>query len=99
MTSEKYSFKAKIWLWKGNGAWHFVTVPKKISTEIKEKYGKNARGWGSHPVSVTIGKTTWYTSIFPESKSGTYLLPIKMAVRKAEGVQADDDVKCALMLQ
>jgi hypothetical protein len=88
-----YTIKAKIWLYPGeSGNWHFLTVPKKESLNIKAKYGAIARGWGSLPVSVTIGKTTWKTSIFPDNKSGTYILPLKAAVRKKEGVFEGDTV-------
>jgi hypothetical protein len=48
------------------------------------------KGWGSLPVEVTIGKTTWKTSIFPDSKSGTFILPIKAVVRKKEEVYEGD---------
>ena len=92
-------FKAKIWLYQGQGAWHFITVPKNLSADIRKKHGAQARGWGSLPVTVTIGKTTWQTSIFPESKSATYLLPIKAHVRNAEGVQLDDVVQCMLRVR
>jgi len=65
------------------GFWYFVTVDKKESKEIKEKYGKVRRGFGSVPVGVTVGKTSWKTSVFP-NKSGTYDLPIKALVRRKE---------------
>ena len=39
-------------------------------------------------VKVSIGRTKWATSIFPDRKRGTYLLPVKKEVRKAEGLQA-----------
>lgn len=65
-----------------------MTIPKKQSDEIKKKFGENARGWGSLPVSVTIGKTKWKTSIFPDKRSGSYLLPIKAQARKKEGLIA-----------
>ena len=66
--------------------WHFVSVSKKASKEIKEKFDVMRRGFGSIPVVVTVGKTSWKTSIFPYKKSGTYLLPIKANVRKKEGI-------------
>lgn len=44
-----------------------------------------SRGWGSIPVNVTVGKSNWKTSIFPE-KTGTYLIPIKSKIRKAENI-------------
>lgn len=96
---KKITFTAKLWLYPGNAAWHFITVPKKESTQIKEKHGKNARGWGSLPVSVTVGKTTWETSIFPDSKTGTYLLPVKAVVRRAEGIGEGDSLSISLIIR
>jgi len=93
-----YAFKSNVWVYPGMASWRFITVPKKESTDIKTKYGKNARGWGSLPVSVTIGKTEWKTSIFPDKRSGTYLLPLKAAVRKKEGIFDNDRVKVSCTL-
>ena len=62
-------------------------IDKKQATVIIEKFGKNRRGFGSIPVIVKLGKTEWKTSIFPDSKSGTFLLPLKAQVRKKEEVE------------
>lgn len=95
-----YEFSAKIWLYPGGqGAWRFITVPKTLSAKIKETYGEKARGWGSLKVSACIGKTTWETSIFPERKSATYLLPVKSAVRVKEGVDTGDSVSVRLTIR
>lgn len=88
-----FTFKTKVWLYPGaQAAWHFVSVPRELSAEIKSGFGKSSRGWGSLRVEVTIGKTTWKTSIFPDKKSSAYLLPLKADVRKREGVKAGDEV-------
>ncbi len=95
----KYDFKVKVWLYPGkNAAWHFVTVPKKESDKIKKKCGKNTRGWGSLPVSVTIGATVWKTSLFPDRKSGTYILPLKVEVRRKEDIEAGDSIAVSITL-
>lgn len=73
-------------------AWRFLVLPKKEAGEIKGARGKKARGWGSLPVRVTVGKTVWDTSIFPDKKSGTYVLPLKASVRKAEDIEDRDTV-------
>lgn len=86
MHAVEFTCKAKLWVYAGQSAWHFVSVPKKESTRIKALFGGLQRGFGSFPVTVTIGKTTWRTSIFPDSKTGTYLLPVKFDVRKKEGL-------------
>ena len=43
-------------------------------------------------VAVTIGDTSWNTSVFPHKESGGWLLPVKAAVRKAEGLAEGDAV-------
>ena len=57
------------------------------------------RGWGSLPVTVTIGKTSWKTSIFPDAKAGAYLLPLKADVRKKEKILASDTVSFSLEIR
>lgn len=99
-THDTYTFKEKIWLYPGmQGAWHFISVPKKASTMIKERQGKNRRGFGAIAVSVTIERTTWTTSIFPESRSGLYILPLKASVRKAEGLMNGESAKVTLTIR
>jgi hypothetical protein len=89
--SHTYVLKGKVWLYPGESAnWHFFTVPKKESTELTETYKGLRRGWGSLPVVVTIGVTTWETSIFSDSASRTYILPLKALVRKKEGLYEGD---------
>ena len=79
--------------------WHFVSVPKKQSEGIKKSFGTPKRGWGSIPVIVTIGKTTWKTSIFPDKQSNGYLLPLKSEVRKKEQIFSEDSVSFSLAIQ
>lgn len=89
----EFQFKAEVWEYPGKAAWHFITVPKKNSKEITELFGEAKRGWGSLPVKVSIGKSNWKTSIFPDKKTCTYLLPIKLEVRKKESIVAGDTVE------
>lgn len=65
---------------------------------IKDKFAKNSRGFGSLPVEVTIGKTVWKTSIFPEKTSGSYILPVKAMVRKAEKIEAGDEIEFSVTI-
>lgn len=90
LQAKQYTIRAKVWLYPGMAGWHFVTLPKKQSENIKKHFGIFARGWGSLPVKVTMGKTEWKTSIFPDKKSKSYLLPIKSEVRKKEGIVHGD---------
>jgi hypothetical protein len=95
----KYEFSGKLWLYAGNGAWHFITVPKDISAEIKTIYGDGRPGWGSIRVTVSINRKVWETSIFPDKKSNAYLLPVKAEVRKSAGITEDDTVTVAVELR
>jgi hypothetical protein len=88
----RFSFKSKVWIYPGMAGWHFVTLPKKIANEIASRYHYIKKGFGSLPVEVTIGKTNWKTSIFPDKKTQSYLLPLKVEVRKKEGIKEGDTI-------
>ena len=94
-----YRLNSKVFVHPGMSAWRFLALPKKQGREIKEKFGSHAKGWGSLPVSVTIGKTVWDTSIFPDKKSGSYLLPLKAKVRKTENISDDSTVTFVIKLR
>ncbi|MEU6408372.1 DUF1905 domain-containing protein [Microbispora sp. NPDC046933] len=49
-------------------------------------------------VRVTVGGSTWTTAIFPDSARGSYVLPIKRAVRTAEALDAGDIATVAVKL-
>lgn len=91
-----FTVKAKVWLYEGEAAWHFLSIPKDISETMRERFAGIARGWGSLRVEATIGKTSWKTSVFPDKKSGTYMLPVKADIRKKEGIKAGQTVKLTL---
>lgn len=79
-----YTFTSELWEWQGKAAWHFFSLPEDVTDEIDERHADDAAGFGSVKVEVTIGATTWQTSIFPDTKRGTFILPVKKAVRMAE---------------
>lgn len=87
-----YSLSAEVWLYPGMAGWHFITLPTVIADEIRTLFHVVKRGWGSISMSVTIGSTTWQTSIFPDKKVNSYLLPLKSEVRKKEKIKAGDQV-------
>lgn len=82
-----YSFTAEVWEWTSRTSWFFVNVPEDQADDIEERYRRRAAGFGSVRVEVTIGSTTWQTSIFPSKENATYVLPLKKAVRVAEGLE------------
>jgi hypothetical protein len=85
-------FEAKLWQWdaRRGDTWTFVSLPADASEEIRERAGPSRRGFGSVRVRVTVGGSTWATSIFPDGARGTYALPVKRQVREAEGIDVGD---------
>lgn len=100
MLQESISFKSEVWLWSGGkAAWHFVTLPKENAAQVKFFVGeRKTKGWGSVPVKATIGNTSWQTSIFPDKKRGSYILPLKAEVRKKEKISQGKEAEITLLL-
>jgi len=95
----KFKVRAKVWLYPGMAGWHFITLPKKQSGLIKKSFSFFSRGWGSLPVHVTIGNTSWKTSIFPDKKTDSYLLPLKSEIRKKESVSHGDMITLTVAIK
>lgn len=94
-----YSIKAPVWLYPGDAAWHFITIPQAETDNIDFYFSHVKRGWGSLPVLVTIGETKWKTSIFPDKKSGSYMLPLKAEIRKKEKIVDGDTISLLLEIK
>jgi hypothetical protein len=82
----RIAFTSEIWRWDARREdWFFATVPAELSADIGE-LPREPRGFGAVKVRVRIGGSEWLTSIFPGG-DGTYALPLKKAVRDAEGLE------------
>ncbi|MBL8061973.1 MAG: DUF1905 domain-containing protein [Anaerolineales bacterium] len=90
-------FSGKIFYWRGPSPYLFVNVPAKQSSDLKAISGLVTYGWGMIPVVARIGKTEWKTSLFP--KDGSYLVPIKVIVQKAENLKEGDKVTLRLEIR
>ena len=109
MTNPTFTVTTNLWIWssdKGPAKWHFLSIKGKIGEEIQAnaalarmELGLSRRGgWGAVKVQAAIGDTIWKTSIFPGMDDAPYMLPVKAAVRKAEGIVAGDEVSVTLEL-
>jgi hypothetical protein len=83
-------FRGEVWYWRGPSPFHFITVPDAQCRELAAASPVVSYGWGVIPVTVQIGATRFTTSLFP--KDGGYLVPVKTAVRAAEGIELGDIV-------
>jgi hypothetical protein len=90
------AFTGPVWEWRGPAPYHFVTVPEEDSAHIESLATAVTYGWGMIPVRVRLGETTWKTSLWP--KDGSYVLPLKDMVRRAEQVAIGDVVDVVLAI-
>lgn len=89
----KYAFTAAIWQHSGTGGWHFVSVPKAISDEIRANLQSEEEGWGRMKAVAQIGQSEWTTAIWFDTKHQLYLLPIKAEIRKKEKITSSQDLQ------
>lgn len=94
----QYEFEAEVWEYQGKGSWHFVTLPFEIAFEVRLETEGLTRGFRTVFVEARIGKTAFKTSLFPSKELGSYVLPIKASVRKAETISKGQTVKVHLRL-
>jgi hypothetical protein len=83
-------FSGDVFEWRGPAPFHFVMVPDEQSAEIQATAALVTYGWGMIPVTAQIGSTPFTTSLF--AKDGAYVVPLKAAVRRAEGITVGDVV-------
>jgi hypothetical protein len=83
-----FAFEAEVIYWRGPSPYFYVPVPAPEADEIRQLAKAVTYGWGMIPVEATIASVTFTTALFP--KDGTYLLPVKAAVRKKAGITAGD---------
>lgn len=103
--TESYAVTARLWLWnsdKAPASWHFLTIDGEAAEAIhalalmRRLESGRRRGWGAMKVRARTGDTSWDTSIFPDKASGGWLLPVKAAVRKSEGLVAGDEIQVSV---
>ncbi len=103
---EDFTVSTPLWRWQSAtapAAWFFVTIAGEVADAIRlaaigGQWLDGRRGFGSAKVRATIGGTSWSTSVFPHKESGGWLLPVKAAVRKAEGLSESDMVTVTVSL-
>ena len=84
------AFEAGVIHWRGPSPYFYAPVPAEQAEELRGLAKLATYGWGVVPVEARLGGVTFTTSLFP--KDGTYLVPLKDAVRRAAGVTAGDRV-------
>ena len=102
--SEQVTHTGPLWRWttpSAPAAWHFITIDGAAGevlsgTALMRRMEGTLRGFGSIKVMVQIGDSRFATSVFPSKEQSGWLLPVKASVRKAEGLDAGDEVNVSL---
>ena len=97
----KYQFSAKVYQYSSSkemGGWTFVSLPKELSSEIRESFKHLEEGWGRMKVTAKLGGSEWQTAIWFDTKQDAYLLPLKAKIRKQENIALDQDVQIAVFV-
>lgn len=92
-------FTAELWEWTGKANWVFLSLPIDLAETVRLAAFLSPRGWGSVRVSAEAGDVRWETSLFPDRRSGSYILPVKASVRRRLGVSVGDRLSLALRLK
>ena len=92
----KYQFSSKLWRNSSEGGWYFITIPKEVSKEIRSNLKWQEEGWGRMKALAIIEDLTWNSSIWLDTKSDCYLLPVKSEIRKKLSLKEEDLVKMSI---
>lgn len=90
----EFDFEAEIIEWRGPAPYLFVTMPPEQADELALAARDLSYGWGCIPAAGRVGDTDFTTSLFP--RDGGYLVPVKTAVQRAEGIGLGDVIHIAL---
>jgi hypothetical protein len=91
------AFSARLWEYEGQGSWHFLTLPKDVSRELRAFSEGRRKVGGTLRVTVRVGSSRWKTSLFWDTKRAAFLLPVKAAVRTKEQLVAGQRVEAELV--
>ncbi len=94
----KFEFSGVVHLWRVNQAIYLVSLPVELSDEIRILSDGLTNGWDSRKVEAQIGQTIWRTSIFPDSKTQMFDLPLKAEIRRKNEIQVGSSIDVAIAL-
>src|SRR5689334_7930714 len=91
-----FKFNTRVIEWRGPSPFYYAAVPAKHVEEVRRLARVVSYGWGCVPVEAKIGGVVFTTSLFP--KDDTYLVPLKVAVRRKANITVGDTISVAMTL-
>ena len=95
---KNYNFEAQVWKSPGKGGWYFVTLPLKVTEQIRKNFQEYEEGWGRLKCQAKIENLVWETAIWFDTKAKSFLLPIKSEIRKKCGITDASIVKVEIIM-
>lgn len=89
-----WAFEAEVFQWRGPAPYFFVETPDEVDAFLHANAAELTYGWGAIPATVRIGRTRVTTSLIP--REDVYLVPLKLALRRPEGIDDGDVVRIHL---
>jgi len=93
---EPLRFEAEVIEWRGPAPFFYARIPAAAGARIAAVKRAASYGWGVIPVEATIAGVRFTTSLFP--REGSYLLPLKDAVRRQLGATVGDVLAVTLAI-
>lgn len=91
------TFTGEVVEWRGPAPFYFLVAPPEEAEWLTGIMREVTYGWGMIPVTGRIGRTTFTTSLWP--RQGSWWVPLKDAVRRAEGIGLGDTVTVSLTVR
>ena len=82
-------FTGEVVEWRGPAPYLFVPLPSEAA-DLVDEVKADVVYWGVVPARAWIGDTEFTTAMFP--REDTWFLPLKVAVRRAQGLDLGDVV-------
>lgn len=92
----RLEFSAPVTEWRGPAPFFFLALPEDCLGEVHFAARQASYGWGCVPVEANIGGVDFTTSLIP--RDGGFLLPLKVAVRKAASIDPFDKVTATIRI-
>ncbi len=87
MKQQGFYVKAKVQIFPLQNPWVYVSVHKDYTEMFAGMMDR-----GLFPITVTLGNSTWNTSLLPKG-DGTHFIPLNAKVRKKEDVKIGDTIE------
>jgi hypothetical protein len=93
MVNKLFQVKGRVEIFPVKNPWVYIGVPEKYSKILKTFAER-----GLIAIRVTLGKSSWDTSLMPMG-NGTHFIPLNAKIRKVERIKIGDIISLSFVLR